>query len=448
MIDADKLDDTTFEHCLFPLADVENVRKYGPTVFVDGEGVRLTDSHGKSYLDMMSTHTRANTLGYGNHEIAQAVYEQLASLHYVGSVDNFVEPTVRLAEKISSLAPGDLSRVMFVSGGSEAVESAIKLAKQYHVYSGRKPRAHKVISRWNAYHGATMGALAATDWLGTRHISEPGVPGYSFIPGPRTYRNPFGMDSDEYESFCITYLERQIEHEGPEYISAFIGEPIMQANGVQIPSRRYLERVRELCTENDVVYIGDEVITGFGRTGEWFAFDHFDVVPDIMTMAKAITAGYMPMGAVITTPEIADALPIFKHVHTFSGHAGASAAANKVIEIKARDNLVERARTEGDHFHTVLKDALLDKPIVGDVRGIGMWHAVEFTSDKATKATFEDDTVDAIVRRMRDKGVIVCSTGDSFELAPPFITARSDLELTAEIAAAAVDEIAEERGIG
>ena len=163
------------EHCVFPLAPVEDLQRDGPKIYVRGEGVRVTDIDGREYLDMMSSHTRANSLGYGNSEIAAAVAKQLQQLHYVGTVTNFAPPTIELARKIADLAPDGLSKVLFVTGGSEAVEAAIKIAKQYHAHTG-KPRANKIISRWNAYHGATMGAIGATDWLGTRHISEPGVP--------------------------------------------------------------------------------------------------------------------------------------------------------------------------------------------------------------------------------------------------------------------------------
>ncbi len=449
MTSARGLEQRAWEHSIFPLIQIEELKQRGPMIWTEGEGVGLSDIHGKHYLDMMGSHSRANSLGYGNEEIARAVYEQMRSLHYAGTVANLTEPTIELSARIASLAPGRLSRVVYVSGGSEAVETAIKLAKQYHLAAGRKPRAHKIISRWNAYHGATMGALAATDWLGTRHISEPGVPGYSHIPAPARYRNAFGMTDDDYADFCATYLEQQILHEGPEYVAAFIGEPIMQAHGVQMPPTRYWQRVREICDTYDVLLIADEVITGFGRTGKWFAMEHFGIEPDIVTMAKALTAGYMPMGGVITRPEIADALPIFRHVHTFSGHASAAAAALKVIEIKERDGLVAKAAFDGEWFHVLLKELLLDKPIVGDVRGIGMWHAVDFTSDKATKASFADDTVPAIVRRMQEKGVLVCAIGPSaLEMAPPLIATREQLAHAAEIAADAIDEITVELGLG
>lgn len=435
---------TALEHCVFPLAPAEDVQRDGPMIYVEGDGVRLKDVNGRQFLDMMSSHTRANSLGYGNAEIATAVGNQLAQLHYVGTVTNLAPPTVALADKIADLAPAGLSKVVFVNDGSEAVEAAIKIAKQYHAHAG-KPRAHKIISRWNAYHGATMGAIAATDWLGTRHISEPGVPGYSLIPGPSRYRNPFGMEEEAYFAFCADYLERQIQHEGPDYVAAFIAEPVMQANGVQTSSSEYFGRVREICDRYGVLLIVDEVITGFGRTGAWFASEHYGIKPDIMTMAKALTAGYMPMGAAIARAELIDALPVFRHVHTFSGHAGAAAAANTVIAIKERDGLIDLAREHGAYMLDALHEFLDPHPIVGQVRGIGMWLAVDFTADKETRAPFEDDTVRAIVKRMYDYGVIASPIGTAFEMAPPLIATKADIDEAVRVAARAIDEVARER---
>jgi putrescine aminotransferase len=445
-IDGEKLIADAMEHCVFPLAPVEDVKRDGLTVYVKGDGVRLTDIGGRQYLDMMSSHTRANSLGYGNTEIATAVGRQLEELHYVGTVTNLAPPTIQLADKIAELTPAGLEKVVFVNDGSEAVEAAFKIAKQYHAYSG-KPRANKIISRWNAYHGATMGALGATDWLGTRHIAEPGVPGYSLIPGPSRYRNPFGMEEEAYFSFCADYLDRQIQHEGPDLVAAFIAEPVMQANGVQIPTAEYFGRVREICDRYGVLLIIDEVITGFGRTGAWFASEHFGISPDIMTMAKALTAGYMPMGAAVARSELIDALPVFRHVHTFSGHPGAAAAANTVIAIKERDDLVAKSRDDGAYLLDALREYLDPHPIVGQVRGIGMWLAVDFTADKETRAPFEDDTVKAIVRRMYDHGVIASPIGTAFELAPPLIATRDDLDEAVRVAALAIDEIARERNL-
>ena len=445
--EADELARDALEYCLFPMTASQGLTADNLQVYTHGEGVELYDVHGKTYLDMISAHTRANTLGYGNKEIAGAVYEQLAAVHYVGTRNNLAPATVRLAAKLAQLAPGKLSKAMFLSGGSEAVETALKLAKQYHLSRGSKPHARKIISRWCAYHGATMGALSASDWLDMRHVSEPAVPGHTHIPAPMCYRNPFDMEEEAYSDFCADYLEQQIQHEGPEYVAAFLAEPVMQANGVQIPPKSYVQRVREICRKYEVLFIADEVITGFGRTGEWFAMNHFGVEPDIMTMAKAMTAGYVPMGAVMTTPEIAGALPIFLHLHTFGGHLGAVAAANASIAIYERERLITRAKEDGAYFLDALKMELEKHPIVGQVRGLGMWLAVDFTADKATKAAFTDDTVPAIVRRMRELGVLVDAIGTAFELAPPLITPRAALDRAVKVAAQAINEVARARNL-
>jgi putrescine---pyruvate transaminase len=444
--DAAALRAAAMAHCVFPLAPAAHVREEGPAIYVRGEGVRLTDADGRVFLDMMSSHTRANALGYGNREIADAVAEQLATLHYVGTVANLSPPTIRLAETIAGLTPAGLTRVAFVSGGSEAVEAAIKIARQYQMHAG-KPRAYKVISRWNAYHGSTMGALGATDWLGIKHVAEPGVPGYSLIPGPTNYRNPFGMDQEAYGAFCAAYLERQIQHEGPELVAAFIAEPVMQANGVQVPPAGYFDRVREICDRYGVLLIIDEVICGFGRCGAWFASHRLGIRPDIVTMAKAMTGGYAPMGAVATRPDIIDALPVLRHVNTFSGHAGAAAAANAAIGIMARDGLMERGRDLGSYMLAALTDAVGDHPIVGQVRGLGMWLAVDLARDKATREPFADDTVAAVVRRMHDHGVIASAIGTAFEIAPPLVSTKADLAECVRVAARAIDEVARERGL-
>jgi adenosylmethionine-8-amino-7-oxononanoate aminotransferase len=433
------------KHTLFALTPRAAQTAGNLNIYTHGEGVELHDVQGRTFLDMISAHTRANTLGYGNEEIARAVYEQLRTVHYVGTRNNFTEPTIRLATKLAELAPGDLSKALFVSGGSEATESAMKLARQYHHERGVKPRARKIISRWNAYHGSTMGALAASDWLDIRHISEPSVPGHTHIPGPMCYRNPFGMEEEAYADFCVKYLEQQIQHEGPEYVAAFITEPIGQGNGCQIPPTSYLPRVQEICRKYDVLFIVDEVITGFGRTGAWFACDHFGIEPDILTMAKGMTAGYAPMGAVMTKPAIADSLKIFLHLHTFSGHLAAVAAANTVLAILERDKLIAQAKDNGAYFLGALKAAVEKHPIVGQVRGLGMWLAIDFTADRKTKAAFKDDTVPAIARRMRELGVIVNGIGTAVEFAPPLITPRSALDRAAEVARQAIDDVARER---
>jgi len=435
------------DHCIFPIIDAAEVKRDGPAVVSSGTGLTIIDGAGKPHLDMISAYTRANSLGYGNQEIAQAMYDQAIKMHYAGTVSIVTEPMVQLARSLAELAPGELSRTFFVSGGSEAVESAVKIAKQYQVGSGKKPHAYKIISRWNAYHGATAGAMALTNHLSVANTPDPAMPGVSKIPNPSCYRNPFGMGEDEYFEFCANYLEQQILHEGPELVAAFIGEPVMQANGTQIPSKAYWQRVREICSKYGVLLIIDEVICCFGRTGAWFATEHFGIAPDIMTMAKALTAGYAPMGAVMTTEAIADAIPHFRHVHTFSGHAGCAAAANAVIAIKKREGLIDKAYDNGVYFLAALKDKLSDLPSVGDIRGLGHWHAVDFTSNKKTKALPEPKMVKAIADKMKSLGVLVGAAGTAIEVAPGLIATREDFDRTVDAFWQAITAIVKDYGI-
>jgi adenosylmethionine-8-amino-7-oxononanoate aminotransferase len=433
---------------IWPLISKQNLANDGAMIFTGGSGFTLTDADGKEYLDVTSSWTRASTLGYGNEEIAQAVHEQLLRLHYAGTVAHQVDTTIELAAKLAELTPGRLVSTFFVSGsGSEANEAAFKLARLYHQARGLKPRAYKIICRWNGYHGAVGGAQAANDWLGTRQPSEPAIPpGISHIPAPACYRYPFGMDAEASDAFCADYLEQEILHQGPELVAAFIAEPVMQANGAQPAPPGYFARVREICSKYDVLFIADEVITGFGRTGEWFAMNHWDIEPDLITMAKGITAGYIPLGAVTARKEIWDALPGFPHVHTFDGHPAATAAALATIRILERESLIERARDTGEYLLRSLR-RLEELPLVGQVRGLGMWVAVDFTSDKTTKAAFADDTVKAIALRARELGVILGANGTAIEMAPSLNIGRDDLDTAVATLDRAIREVAASRGL-
>lgn len=435
------------DHCIFSIVDKADVEQNGPRIVSSGSGLTITDGAGNTFTDMVGAYTRANSMGYGNEEIARAYYEQACKMHYAGTVDIVTEPMVQLAQVLSELTPGNLSRAYFTSGGSEAVESAIKIAKQYQQASGRKPHAYKIIARWNAYHGATAGAMAMTDHLTVAKSPDPRVPGVSFIPNPQCYRNPFNMSEEDYFNFCADYLEQQILHEGPELVAAFIGEPVMQANGSQIPSKAYWQRVREICTRYGVLLIMDEVICGFGRTGKWFAAEHFGITPDIITMAKAMTAGYAPMGAAITTEEIADAIPHFRHVHTYSGHAASAAAALANIAIKKREGLIEKAFDNGVYFQAALKSALGNHPLVGQIRGLGHWHSIDFTSDRATKALPIPEMVKAVSLGMRDRGILVGWAGTSIEIAPALIATRADFDRTVSVAVESINAAAAQFGL-
>jgi putrescine---pyruvate transaminase len=445
-----KVDDLTrisLAHSIFPLVPKDDLDADGPTILVKGDGVTVTDQYGNTLLDMMSAVTRAASLGYGNREIAQAMYDQAAKMHYSGTGRMTSVPATLLAEKLAAITPGRLSKVTFTSGGSEATEAALKIAKQYLQQSGKKPRAFKVISRWSSYHGATMAALSCTDWLPVRDVPDPRVPGHSFVANPMRYRNPLGLDEKTYSDVCVAHLERQIQLEDPELIAAFIGEPFQQANGVQIPLPDYWTKVRQLCDKYGIILIIDEVITGFGRTGTWFATEQIGIEPDIMNVAKSMGAGYAPIGAVITRDEIADGIKHFRHVHTYSGHAVSCAVALKVIEIMERDGLVERSDTLARSWQDDMRATFGSHPIVGDIRGRGFWQAIDFTADKSTKAAFQDDTVKEIARRTRQHGVLVSPIGTAIEIAPPLVSSEIDLRQCTSALAKAIDEVARERGL-
>jgi putrescine aminotransferase len=405
------------EHYIWPLLHRSDVAKEPPLVMAQGYGAHLVDVDGNDYIDLMSGLTRASTLGHDRADVAEAMQRQLSRLPYAGTVGQVADITVTLAAKLAELAPGDLKAVAFSGSGSEANETAFKIAKACQ-QAGDKPRAYKVIARYNAYHGATGAAGSASDLLDVHHPAEPGIPGFSHIPAPMSYRSEFEHDPEVSGSKYAEYLEREIVHQGPDLVSAFIAEPIMQAHGVQIPPADYFPRVLEICDKYGVLLIADEVITGFGRTGKWFASEHFGLAPDIMTMAKGITAGYAPMGATVITSALHKRLVRLADVHTFGGHAVSAAAAGAAIDAYDREGLIDRSSRLGAKLLERLR-ALTDYSIVGDVRGIGMWLAVEFTSDKATKAPLDRSVLSSIVMEARRSGILVGRNGNSIEMAPP-----------------------------
>ena len=433
---------TSLDHSIFPLVPREAMHKHGPNVLMSGEGLYVTDQYGKTLLDMMSMTTRAGSLGYGNKEVAQSMYDQAVLMPYSGAGMNYNNPAAQLAKKISELTPGRLNKVTFTSGGSESTETSIKIAKHYQVQSGKKPAAYKVISRWSAYHGASMGALSCTDWLAVRDDPAVRVPGHSFVANPMCYRNPYGLDEETYTNVCISHLERQIQLEDPALIAAFIGEPFQQANGVQIPMPHYWKRVRELCDKYEIIMIVDEVITGFGRTGTWFASEQIGVEPDILNMAKSMAGGYAPIGAVITRDEIAEAIELFRHVHTYSGHAVCCAAASKVIEIMEREGLIDRSAKLAHTWQGEMEVEFGNHSAVGEVRGRGFWQAVDFTSNRDTHAKPDLQMVIDIAERARELGVIVGPIGTAIEIAPALTATTEQLSECTKVLGQAIRDIA------
>jgi adenosylmethionine-8-amino-7-oxononanoate aminotransferase len=404
-------------HYVWPLLHRADMAKEPPLVMTQGHSAHLVDVDGNDYLDLMSGLTRASMLGHDRADVIDAMHAQLRRLPYAGTAAQVADVTVTLAAKLAELTPGDLRAVAFSGSGSEANETAFKIAKAYQ-QAGDKPRAYKVIARYHAYHGATGAAGSASDLLDVHNPAEPGIPGFSHIPAPMSYRGEFSHQPVVSGAMYAEYLEREILHQGPDLVSAFIAEPVMQAHGVQLPPEDYFPRIREICDEYGVLLIADEVITGFGRTGKWFASEHFGVQPDIMTMAKGITAGYAPMGATVISSAVHERLARLADVHTFGGHAVSAAAASAAIDAYDREGLIDRSARLGARLLDRLA-SLTEYDIVGDVRGIGMWLAVEFTSDKKSKAPLDRWALSSIAMQARALKILVGRNGNSIEIAPP-----------------------------
>jgi adenosylmethionine-8-amino-7-oxononanoate aminotransferase len=419
--------------------------KEGVTVIVRGEGVRVFDQDGKGYLDLTAGGTRPVHVGYGRKEIAQAVYDQIGELHYFTPMQFANLPAIKLAETLAGIAPQKINQFTFVSGGSEAVEAAIKFARHYHHGRGDK-RRYKLISRRGAYHGVTGGAVQALGVvLPMRQIMEPLSPGTIFVESPYCYRCPLHLTYPDCNLACARDVERVIQFEDPEQVSVFIGEPIQQGFGAYAPPKEYWKIIRKICDDYGILLIIDEVICGFGRTGKWFGIDHFDIQPDIMTMAKGISSGYLPLGAVGVADEVMDPIDIFQHLHTYGNHPVSCATALKNIEIIKRENLIENSFHMGIYFLERLK-TLEHHPIVGEVRGTGLWIAIDLTIDKEKRLLFPGDRMNRMVDRAKGKGLIIKTMGHALEFAPPLIIRKEEINEAVEILDQCLTEEEKEMG--
>ena len=399
----------------------------GLPVITRGDGLRVYDLDGKEYLDLTSGNTRPVHVGYGRKEIAQAVYDQICELSYFTPMRYVNKPSSELADVLASIAPGQIDRFTFVCDGSEAVETAIKLARHYHYFNGEKSR-NKIISRRGAYHGVTGGALRALgSVLPMRQIMEPLMPGTTFVESPYCYRCPLHLSYPSCDLACARDIERVIEFEDPGQVSAFIGEPIQQGFGAYSPPREYWSIVREICDRHGVLLIIDEVICGFGRTGKWFGVQNFDIEPDIMPIAKGLSSGYVPLGGAGCTAKLMEPIDELRHLHTYGNHPVSCAAALKNIEIMKEESLIDRASELGAYFLEGLQ-TLSQRAIVGEVRGTGMWTAIDLTSDKKSKALIPAERQESLVRRGREKGIIIKYQGPALEFAPPLTITREEID--------------------
>jgi adenosylmethionine-8-amino-7-oxononanoate aminotransferase len=395
-------------------------------IIVRGEGCYVWDEHGNRYLDGLSSLFCSN-LGHGRVDIARAGAEQAARIDYFSTWSYAHPPAIELAAKVASLAPGDLNRVFFTTGGSEAVESALKLARAYHKLTGH-PNKTKVVAREIAYHGSSLGALSATGIPALRTPFEPFTPGGVHVPNTNLYRLPEGVDP---LSLAEAVRDR-ILFEGPETVGAVIMEPVQNAGGCFPPPEGYFQRIREICDEFDVLLISDEVICSWGRLGTWFGAQRFDYQPDVITTAKGIAGAIAPLGAMIVSDRVAEPFmhdtEMFLHGFTFAGHPISTTVALAAIDAYEREEILEHVRANEASFRAML-ESLRDIPIVGDVRGAGYFQAIELVKDRDTKETFDDDEAETLLRGFLSGELfrrgLICRADDRgdpvIQLSPPLI---------------------------
>ncbi len=427
--------------------------KAPPLAVSHGDGAYLFDQQGKSYLNFGDA--AVSCLGHGDPRVTAAVKAQMDQVAFAHTGFFTSDPAERLAEKLISLAPGELERVYFVSGGSEAMESAIKLARQYYLEIGQ-PDRQKIVARKQSYHGNTLGALATGGNEWRRAQFAPILIDVSHVSACYAYRGQLDGETEQgYVDRLIEELDGEFQRLGPETVMAFVAEPVVGATlGAVGPIGDYFARVRALCDRYGILLILDEVMCGMGRTGTLFACEQFDVAPDICAIAKGLGGGYQPIGATLCTKTIHDAIRdgsgFFQHGHTYLGHPVACAAGLAVLERLVDEQVLARVTPAGAHFRQALRDRLGQHPHVGDIRGAGLFCGVELVADRETKEPWQPDAkLHAKIKAHAFANGLICypmggtidgKNGDHVLLAPPFIATDTQLEDGAEILAKAIEQ--------
>lgn len=408
-------------------------KEANPIPIVRAEGVHFWDADGKRYLDFSSQLMNVN-IGHQHPKVVEAIRQQANQLCYVHP-GMATEPRARLGELLANVTPGDLSKTFFCLGGAEANENAIKMVR---MFTGR----HKIISQYISYHGATHGAIALTG-DNRRWAVEPTMPGGIHAFNPYCYRCPFGWTRETCHRECIRHVEEIIEYEGPENVAAIFMEGVVGSNGIIVPPDDYWPRIREICDKYGILLISDEVMSGFGRTGKWFAVDNWGVVPDMITMAKGITSGYVPLGAVVVSERIA------RHFDnnmlwcglTYNAHPLACAAGIASLQVYQEDGLIENAAQEGQHLGQRLEALKIKHPSVGDVRYIGLFSVIELVKDKTTKEPMvtrnakgaELEIMKEVGAFLRENGLFTFIKANMIFIVPPLCSTRSQLDEGLEI---------------
>jgi adenosylmethionine-8-amino-7-oxononanoate aminotransferase len=433
-----ELSDHARRHLWMHFSRLATYETHEVPVIVRGEGAYVWDQHGKKYLDGLAG-LFTSQLGHGRTELAEAGAKQASTLAYF-PLWTYAHPrAIELADRIASLTPGDLDRVFFTSGGSEAVESAWKLARQYFRMTG-EPQRTKVISRDIAYHGTTMGALSITGLPDLKTPFEPLVPGAIKVPNTNFYRaEMFADDEVAFGQWAADEIERAILREGADTVAAVFLEPVQNAGGCFPPPPGYFDRVRQICDRYGVLLVSDEVICAFGRLGHWFGSERYGYQPDIITVAKGLTSGYAPLGAMIASerlvqPFLAEGAS-FLHGFTFAGHPVSCAVALANLDVFEGEHILEHVRDTEGEFRSALK-TLYDLPIVGNVRGAGFFYGIELVKDKDTRLSFDDEESERLLRGYLSGALfeagLICRADDRgdpvVQLSPPLICGTPEIE--------------------
>jgi adenosylmethionine-8-amino-7-oxononanoate aminotransferase len=402
-------------------------------ILVQGHGCTVTDIHGRTYLDALSGLWLVH-VGHGREAIAEAMALQARTLAYGSASRAATVPAIQLAAVLAHLTPGDLSTVLFSSGGSEAVESALKITRQYHVQRG-EPERYKIIARRGSYHGATYGAMSVSgSRQGVDPYFGPLLPGTYSVSAPYCYRCDYRRTYPVCDVYCVDAIDDLIRYENPRSVAAVIAEPVSAACGVVVPPPEYLPRLRDICDRHGVLLILDEIITGFGRTGRMFAAEHWDVVPDIMTVAKGLSSGYAPIAATICRQSIADQFggaqgSSLAHLLTFGGQPVACAAALANLTILQQERLIDNAAEQGEYVLQRLRQIAARHSCIGDVRGLGLLCALELVSNRETRAAFaaEGPEITRLLAILAELGMLTRADTNLY-LAPPLCITRQEID--------------------
>ena len=441
LIQADK------EHLLHPMTPPHDIERLGAKFFVRGEGLYLVDAEGNRYIDAYSGMGNV-ILGHGHPDVVKAIKDQVDQLCYVPAFSRYGNPpAARLAKALTDIAPTGLNHAHFANSGSEANELSFKLARMYHDLTGNADK-YKILSQDGAYHGVTYATMSAGGIPAYQQYFGPMMDGFAFVATPNTYRCD-ACAADDCKDHGPDDLERVILREGPDSVAAFIIEPVMGVGGHLVPGASYYPRVREICDRYNVLLIADEVVCGFGRTGTLFGLNHWDISPDLMSVAKGISSGYLPLGATVISDKawaaILDAGEeyLFVHGHTTSAHPVCCAAGVATIEVIQRDGLVKNSKELGAYLLNRLQAGLADNPFAGDVRGLGLLASVELVQDPVTKEKFpvSDGVGKRAYQHIMDHGIIVRTANDIISLRPPLISTKKDIDEIVDVVVDAVDAL-------